>query len=1048
MLMSKLKHFARLTVFASAILALLFTNIGMAGASSQPSDALQTSIPAIVFVSRRIPNSGTVYMQPNETGSQPGVGPYTRFQVAAPGKLIVREANGTLRTLIDGSNPTAASLNLIDVNAPDVSYDATTIVFAGLVAGSYDTAPLTNPNAWRIYTIKVDGTGLRQITFSDQNNLNYSQFGQNAHPISLYDDTDPAWLPDGRIVFSSTRWPSFAHYGGVRTSNLHIVNADGSRLHRITAERNGADRPQVDPVTGKIVYSRWWRNFRFAINSMDTTYVNASDPSQGYWQSLGLSADRNNQLVRPNFLWRNSWHAATINPDGTGLALWSGSFRDDSDNHIYGGTFMPNGDFVANTFPMTNMTEAAGFGTIRLLKRGPGKYISIDGLSGLFNQYVRPQDPISFGVFVGPYVTEPAALQDGRIVISWAPDHRQDYGIYVANLNGTGRTLIYDNPGTTELRARAIQARPLPPVLADRITQTPSLLPPREGGPYNTDGTFVFDALNVYANAPVDTDIVSAPPVGSAAKIRFFTDFQRTAFLASSIQDWPILLADMPVNPDGSVRNTQAPANLPLFEQLRSSTNTVPLTGGPNVDGAAHVTGLNYGRPGDTQRCVGCHTGHTLINVPANDEEAKWSNLAPGAALNVSSIDSGLSNPNGLIDRRVHMAVSNPNQKYWFSRSGQSATTQWVQLTFPVPVTIRTVRLYNVPAVDRNIPVMDTAVRLFSDAAGTQEVANKPSGPLSENGTNVNFDNVLTRVVRVEFRAVNAGTAGLAEVEVIARGEDPGATSPAPTVTPTAGVSTATATGIPPATSTSAVIATATNVGAATATNTPAPAATFTSTATNLPPSTFTAIPTNTSLPPATPSRTPTAILPTANPNAPVIAPAALTTERGTTTGSLTSLGTLRLSGTDDSPSEYVSFRPQAARYSGYLSYMVPGNLRSTISGLSLQVNFKSTSTAKQRWVWSVYDWNAKRWIDVGEISLQNQNRWQLLNFNIAALPQYFSSANEIRIQLRSINASSDARIDYQVLQLVASGPSAQMVPTLPPAPAPIVVVVSPTAKP
>ena len=41
-------------------------------------------------------------------------------------------------------------------------------------------------------------------------------------------------------------------------------------------ERHGVDRPLVDPLTGKIVYSRWWRN---------------------------------------------SWQAATINPDGTGLAM-------------------------------------------------------------------------------------------------------------------------------------------------------------------------------------------------------------------------------------------------------------------------------------------------------------------------------------------------------------------------------------------------------------------------------------------------------------------------------------------------------------------------------------------------------------------------------------------------------------------------------------------------------------------------------------------------------------------------------------------------------
>jgi hypothetical protein len=662
-------------------------------------------------------------------------------------------------------------------------------------------------------------------------------------------------------------------------------------------------------------------------------------------------------------------------------------------------------------------------------------------------------------------VTEPAATPDGRIIVSWTPDHRQDYGLYVANLNGTGRTLLYDNPGTTELRARVVQARPLPPVIADRVTQIPSLLPPLQAGPYATDGTFVFDALNVYANAPVDTDIVSAPPVGSAEKIRFFTDFQRTAFLASSVQDWPILLTEMPVNPDGSVRNLQAPANLPLFEQLRSSGNTVPLTGGPNVDGAAHVTGLNFGRPGDAQRCVGCHTGHTMINVPASDEEAKWTNLAPGAAVNFSSLDSGLPNANGLIDRRVHMAVSNPNQKYWFSRSGQSPTTQWVQLTFPVPITVRTVRLYNIPAINHNIPVMDTTVRLFSDAAGTQEVANKPSGPLSENGTNVNFENVLTRVVRVEFRSVNAGVAGLAEVEVIARGESSGAVPPTVTpttipgtVTPTTTVNTATATTISTATATATAFqmatltpaatitgtsvapatATVTNIVPATATNTPVPAVTFTSTSTSLPLPTRTSkvVPTNT-------------VLPTLNPNATVIVPTSIVSERGTTTGSLASLGTLRLTGTEDNPSEYISFQPRNSWYTGNLAYTIPSNLRASISGLSLQVNFKTASNAKQRWIWSIYDWNARTWVDIGDSAVVRENRWQLLNFNIAILPQYFSPGNEVRIQLRSNSATSDARIDYQVLQLSTSAASVQSVaPTFAPLPVPIVVVASPTATP
>jgi archaellum component FlaG (FlaF/FlaG flagellin family) len=238
MFIRKLAYSSRILIFCLTILALLLTSVDQISAMANESVVKNTSNAlgnyAIVFVSRRIPNTGSVYYPSG--GSMPGVQPYSRFQVSAPGKLLVREADGTIRVLIDGTNPTAASLNLIDVNAPDVSFDATKIVFAGLPVGSYSTAPMTNPGAWRLYVINVDGTGLHQLTFSDRN-INLSQFGEVASSFVNYDDTDPAWLPDGRVVFSSTRWPSFGMYGASRTSNLHVVNADGTGLHRITSER-------------------------------------------------------------------------------------------------------------------------------------------------------------------------------------------------------------------------------------------------------------------------------------------------------------------------------------------------------------------------------------------------------------------------------------------------------------------------------------------------------------------------------------------------------------------------------------------------------------------------------------------------------------------------------------------------------------------------------------------------------------------------------------------------------------------------------------------
>jgi hypothetical protein len=705
----------------------------------------------IVFVSRQIPRGGSIYWDvPDE---MPGVGPRSRFRVAAPGKLIIREPSGSMRVLVDGSNPSAASLDLIDVNAPDVSYDGRTIVFAGLPSGDHPEGPVSNPGAWRLYTIGVDGSGLRQVTSRDPGALTFPS-----------DDTDPAWLPDGRVVFSSTRWPAFAHYSGVRTTNLYLVNADGSALHRITSERNGADRPLVDPVTGKIVFARWWRNHRFPSDDMRTV----ADPRGGYLMKDGLTTDRENHVAAPD-MFRNAWQIATINPDGTNVAMWAGAFREEAGNHAYGGAFTPGGEFYANFFPMYNMTEASGFGGVRRYRRGPGRGAAILGITYLTLDYVRPSNPTSYGIFRGRYAGEPAVLSDGRVVVSVANDVKQDYGLYVMNADGGGLTRLYDQAGTTELRARIVRPRPLPPVISDRVAPAAAAMPPGEAGPYDGDGTFVFDALNVYGNGQVDRFMGRAPAVGSGARIRFFLDHQRTSPGSFPHLDWPILLEEKPIAPDGSVR-TSAPANLPLFEQLRDASNRVPLT---RPEGAAHVAGMNYSKPGSVARCIGCHAGHSMIPVPADVRAAAWSNLAPGAAITVSSTRDAARNE-GLTDLLVR---EGERSRYWTSRTSE-ARGQWVQLTFPVRVAVRTVRLYN-PVTggepNSSVVVRDATVRLFSDPEGRAQVGQQLTGPLSPDGTDVAFPDLAVRTVRVEITQV-AGTfygaevASLAEVEVIGKG--------------------------------------------------------------------------------------------------------------------------------------------------------------------------------------------------------------------------------------------------------------------------------------
>jgi len=728
----------------------------------------------IVFVTRQILPKGTIYW--DKPLGLAGVGPHSRFRVAAPGQLMIRRADGTQEVLIDGSRPTPATLNLIDVNAPDVSYDGQQLVFAGLPQGDYSTEPLYMPSAWRIYTMQIDGSQLRQVTF-DEVERNLDQFGPADEALRAYDDTDPVWLPDGRIVFSSTRWPSMAQYSSIRTSDLYVVNADGSNLHRITAERNGADRPVVDPMTGKIVFSRWWRNHRFIAKTMATI----PDPEGGYIQHLGLTANRGDQYGGPDFLWRNAWHAATINPDGTGLAMWAGSLRDEDANHMYGGAFTAEGDLIANFFPMMNMTEASGFGGLRRYQRGPGFYQPVLGVVQFTFDYLNKEEPPSYGVQAGPYATDAVALPDGRLLVAYAPDIYQDYGLYTINEDGSDLTLLYDNPGTSEIRAKLLAPRPLPPILVDTVTQVASPNPPDEDGPYDIDGTFIFDALNVYFNAPVDTDIVDAPTLGSIAVMRFFLDHQRTSYGSLPNLDWPILLEELPVAPDGSIRNPNAPANLPLFEQALSAAGKVPFTlnhlkGDRKEDGAAHVAGMNYGRPGTTVRCVGCHAGHTMIPVPASDEAAQWTNLAPSAIISVSSTTNP-DVPQGLKDRLV---LKGSIGRYWHSAADQPANGQWAQLTFPTPIRVRTVRLYNPrfgDGANSSLQIHQVTVHLYRDVAGTVEVASQTlTQDLAVSGTDIAFNDVQARVVKVVIDDITGRfnelpLASLAEIEVIARGE-------------------------------------------------------------------------------------------------------------------------------------------------------------------------------------------------------------------------------------------------------------------------------------
>ncbi len=93
--------------------------------------------------------------------------------------------------------------------------------------------------SFHLYEINLDGSGLRQLTDSD------------------YDDIDPIYLPDGHIMFTTTRGNTYVRCGPyIYSYVLARCDADGGNVYLISTN----SEPDFVPALlddGRVVYSRW-----------------------------------------------------------------------------------------------------------------------------------------------------------------------------------------------------------------------------------------------------------------------------------------------------------------------------------------------------------------------------------------------------------------------------------------------------------------------------------------------------------------------------------------------------------------------------------------------------------------------------------------------------------------------------------------------------------------------------------------------------------------------------------------------------------------------
>lgn len=154
------------------------------------------------------------------------------------------------------------------VNRCDLSYDAKRIVFDWKA---------DSRSGFHLWEIGIDGEGLRQLTFPEPDEAEtvarYLIYPRPTHwvrdpeqyPVKFgvyqrwTDDIHPAWLPDGDIVFASTRCRHGILCDGsdvLSATVLYRLNRSSGELEKLTNSSLSEANPTL-AEDGRIIYTRW-----------------------------------------------------------------------------------------------------------------------------------------------------------------------------------------------------------------------------------------------------------------------------------------------------------------------------------------------------------------------------------------------------------------------------------------------------------------------------------------------------------------------------------------------------------------------------------------------------------------------------------------------------------------------------------------------------------------------------------------------------------------------------------------------------------------------
>ncbi len=521
----------------------------------------------------------------------------------------------------DRASPSTPDVNLTgavteglgDIRDVEFSHDGEKVIFA-MRAQFIEGADEDDQPTWNIWEYDVATDSLRRIITSDIT-------AEAGHDIS------PAYLPDGRIVFASSRQrrsaailldegkPQFAAQDEDRNQDafvLHIMDEDGSNIEQITFNQSH----DFDPIVlanGQIAFSRW-----------DNAFGN------------------------------NAINVYRVNPDGSGLEMLYGGESHDTGTNGAEVQFLeprelPEGGIMAVLRPFQGTGEGGDIviiDTDNYINNTQPTLDNIGVLSGpaqfsatINNVLTTDTEPSPGGRYSAVY---PLADGTERLIVSWSQcrlteetpvdpanprivpcttDNLQDpafieaaplYGLWIYDRQqDTQLPVVPPEEGFEFTEIAAGEQKTRPAVVADG-TQDFTLDPELA-----TEGAGVIHIRSVYdfngndiSGAGID---VLADPMQTTADqrpARFLRvekpvsmpdddvlDFDPSAFGVTQAFGMREILGYAPVEPDGSVM-VKVPANVAL------AVSVVDVNGrniAPRHDNWLQVV------PGQILECSGCH---------------------------------------------------------------------------------------------------------------------------------------------------------------------------------------------------------------------------------------------------------------------------------------------------------------------------------------------------------------------------------------------------------------------------------------------------------